>query len=138
MSVFSFIQNTIKPTTELIDTLTTTKEEKLELKKQIMEVENQLQLKILEYEKQLLTARSDIIKSEATGRSWLQRNWRPITMLTFLILVIFDSFHIIPGFSLNKAAWGLLKIGLGGYVVGRSAEKIVPQVWKKGDTGAKG
>ena len=138
MGIFSFIKSIIKPAEELIDTLTTSKEEKLMLKKQIMEVENQLQMKIMEYESQLLEAHADIIKSEATGKSWLQRNWRPITMLTFLVLVVFDSFGLTPDFELKEQAWHLLQIGLGGYVVGRSAEKIVPQVWKKGDSGSKG
>jgi len=29
---------------------------------------------------------------------------------------------------LKAEAWGLLQIGLGGYVVGRSVEKVAPQI----------
>jgi len=33
-----------------------------------------------------------------------------------------------PVLTLPEDLWGLMKIGVGGYVVGRSAEKIVPQI----------
>ena len=84
-------------------------------------------MKVMDYEKQLLEAKASIITAEATGASWLQRNWRPITMLTFLILVVFDTFGMTT-FRLAEEAWTLLQIGLGGYVVGRSAEKIIPKI----------
>ena len=45
-------------------------------------------------------------------------------MLTFLVLVVCDSFDLLA-FRLAEEAWLLLKIGLGGHVVGRSAEKII-------------
>ncbi len=61
------------------------------------------------------------------GASWLQRNWRPLTMLSFLGLVIADAFGMLA-FRLADQAWLLLQIGLGGYVVGRSVEKISPQI----------
>ena len=80
--------------------------------------------KVLDIINGISQIQSNIIIAEAQGASWLQRNWRPITMLTFLILVCLDSFGILP-FRLAKEAWMLLQIGLGGYVVGRSAEKIV-------------
>jgi len=80
-----------------------------------------------EYEQELLKAKASIIMAEAQGASWIQRNWRPITMLTFLVLVVADSFGLLA-FRLASEAWTLLQIGLGGYVVGRSAEKIVPKV----------
>lgn len=129
MSVFTFISSIFKPTEDLVDNLHTSKEEKMDLQKQIMEVQNQLSIKIIDYEQQRLTAQSMIINAEATGKSWLQRNWRPITMLTFLILVICDSFDLLA-FRLSGDAWDLLKIGLGGYVVGRSAEKITTVIKK--------
>ena len=59
----------------------------------------------------------------------MQRNLRPITMLTFLVLVVFDNFGWLPN-PLAKEAWTLLQIGLGGYVAGRSAEKMTQQYLK--------
>jgi len=34
-------------------------------------------------------------------------------------------------FRLSEEAWRLLEIGLGGYVVGRSVEKVVPHIAKR-------
>ena len=48
-------------------------------------------------------------------------------MLTFLGLVIADTFGFTT-FRLASEAWSLLQLGLGGYVVGRSAEKIIPKI----------
>jgi hypothetical protein len=126
MNIFSFISDIFKPAANLIDELHTSDEEKLALQSKIKEVENELLAKVIDYENQLLASKTAIITAEATGQSWIQRNWRPITMLTFLALVVLDSFGLLQ-FRLSEDAWTLLKIGLGGYVAGRSAEKITQQ-----------
>ena len=81
----------------------------------------------LALERERLAAQAGLVAAEAGGASWLQRNWRPITMLSFLGLVIADAFGLLA-FRLADQAWLLLQIGLGGYVVGRSVEKISPQI----------
>lgn len=143
MSVFSFISNLFEPAAKLIDDLHTSDEEKLQLQSQIKAVENELLAKIIDYETKLLESKTAIITAEANGQSWIQRNWRPITMLTFLVLVVCDSFGLLA-FRLTEDAWTLLQIGLGGYVAGRSAEKMTQQYLqarpadKKNDSIAKG
>ena len=83
--------------------------------------------KTLDITTKLIDVQSNVIMSEAAGKSWLQRTWRPLTMLVFLVLVILDSFGWLPN-PLAPQAWTLLSIGLGGYVVGRSAEKVVDKL----------
>jgi len=85
-----------------------------------------LESKLLELQATVVKAQQSIIVAEAQGGSWLQRNWRPITMLTFVALIVL---HWL-GFSATNlteperlAVMEIVKIGLGGYVVGRSAEK---------------
>jgi len=126
MNVFSFISNIFEPAVKLVDELHTSDEEKLKLQAQIKAVENELLAKVIDYESKLLEGKTAIITAEATGQSWMQRNWRPITMLTFLVLVVCDSFGWLPS-PLAGDAWTLLQIGLGGYVAGRSAEKMTQQ-----------
>ncbi len=128
-SILGFLGGIAKPFFGTIDELHTSEEEKLKLKNVLVEMQNVVTLKILEYETKLMDAQSSIIKAEAQGASWLQRNWRPITMITFLFLVILDSFGWLPN-PLAKEAWLMLQIGLGGYVVGRSGEKIVDKLKK--------
>jgi len=81
---------------------------------------------------QELNAQKEVIVAEATGHSWLQRNWRPITMLVFVYIVA-HNYIVAPLFSLKELPippdmWSLLKIGIGGYVIGRSVEKTVPLI----------
>jgi predicted MFS family arabinose efflux permease len=87
----------------------------------------------------LVKEQASIVRAEATGHSWLQRNWRPMLMM-IIILIIFNNYVLFPYLSLftTKAVmlvlpeqlWGLIKIGVGGYVVGRSGEKFA-KVWKE-------
>lgn len=74
-----------------------------------------------------------IIVAEATGESWLQRNWRPLTMISFLGILFLYWFGIQPeGLTqetLDKI-FTLLQIGIGGYIAGRSVEKAV-KVYKE-------
>lgn len=129
LSIFNFLSQIVSPVTDLIDEMHTSDEEKLTIKSKMMQMEHELSTRFLDYEKQLLTAQSNIIVAEAKGDSFLQRSWRPITMLTFLGLVVADSFGWLAN-PLASEAWTLLQLGLGGYVVGRSAEKTV-KVLKK-------
>ena len=86
----------------------------------------------------LVQAQASIITAEANGQSWLQRNWRPLLMLIFMV-IISNNYIVHPYIALFSGSsieldvpdqmWSLLKIGVGGYVVGRSGEKIT-QLWK--------
>ena len=81
-----------------------------------------------------LQTSAGIVTAEANSDRWLAASWRPITMLTF-VFIIANNYILYPYLSLffEKAPklvippdmWALLKIGLGGYVVGRSVEKAV-------------
>jgi hypothetical protein len=130
MKLFSFISEIFAPAAKLIDDIHTSDEEKLKLANALKQLENELHTKVIEYETKILDSKTKVITAEATGESWMQRNWRPITMLTFLVLVVCDSFGLLA-FRLADEAWTLLQIGLGGYVTGRSAEKIVDNYKKK-------
>ena len=128
--IFDLIASIFKPAVDLVDSLHTSEEEKLQAKTKLQAIQNEMTLKVLEYEKQLLKSQSEIITAEAKGASWLQRNWRPCTMLCFLLLVMCDSFGLLPN-PLAADAWKLIQLGLGGYVVGRSSEKAIKE-YKKG------
>ena len=124
MNLLSLVANIFEPFTKLIDNVHTSTEEKETLKNQALALQNVITTQMINYEKQLLDSQSKIITSEATGESWMQRNWRPLTMLTFLVLVVCDSFGWLAN-PLASEAWLLLQIGLGGYVTSRGIEKSV-------------
>ena len=78
-----------------------------------------------------LSARAEIVKTEAASQSWLASSWRPITMLTFTGLIVARWFGwSAPNLSEAEylKLWDIVELGLGGYVIGRSVEKIAPGI----------
>ena len=127
MSIISFISGLIKPAAELVDSLHTSDEEKGQIINELTRIENEMSSKVLDYEAQLLKSKTKIITVEAQGQSWLQRNWRPLTMVSFLAIIICHYAGFLA-FPIADQMWDLLKLGIGGYIAGRTAEKIVPSV----------
>lgn len=111
----------------LLDDVFTSDEERKAFDVQLKQLDNQINVEYLTQQTKMLEAQSQVIQAEAQGESWLQRNWRPITMLTFLVLITFDCFGLLE-YRLSEQAWYLLQLGLGGYVIGRSVEKTIPSV----------
>ena len=98
------------------------------------ELETAIKRKLLSLEQSVIDAQKEVIVAEATSQSFIARNWRPIMMLTF-VFIIANNYIFFPYISLFGGTamvleippdmWGLLKIGVGGYVMGRSGEKMV-------------
>ena len=102
-------------------------------------LESAIKEKMLEHEVQFVSYQRDIITAEAKSQSSLARNWRPITMLVF-VLIIANNYLVYPYIQLFGGTavqlpippdmWDLLKLGIGGYIAGRSVEKGI-ESWKK-------
>ena len=122
-----FIGKILEPVTGLVDKLHTSDDERLEAKAVLLQLQTSLMTQTLDYEKQLANAQRDIIVSEAQANSWLTSTWRPITMLTLVALVVVAQFTEM---EIPPDLWFVIKLGLGGYVGGRSVEKSVSSVVK--------
>ena len=85
-----------------------------------------VQEKILAGELAELEGAAKIIQPEAQG-GFLQENWRPIMMLVFAVLMVVHWFGFtapnIPE-SVQNSLLNIILVGIGGYTVGRSAEKV--------------
>jgi len=97
-----------------------------------------LKLKLLKAiqsaEARMIEARAKTIVAEAKSEHWIVASWRPITMLVFvsiiannyLIVPYFSSWgYVVPILDIPPNMWTLLELGLTGYVVGRSGEKMM-------------
>jgi len=81
-----------------------------------------------------ITQAAGVVTAEANSKWRLAATWRPLTKLTF-VAIIANNYILAPylqamfgwhvTLDMPPQLWDLLKIGLGGYVVGRSAEKIM-------------
>jgi len=129
IGVTDLIANIFKPAANLVDELHTSDEERLTAKSKMLEVQAVAMQQVFDYETKALTARADIVNSEVSSTNILASSWRPITMLTFLVLAVGDSLGLLAS-PLRDEAWMLLQLGLGGYVVGRSGEKIAKTIKK--------
>lgn len=127
MNVFARLAGAFMP--KLLDVI----DQAVPDKDQAAQLKAQLQLAVLQADAAELEARAAVIIAEAQGESWLQRNWRPVTMLTF-VAILANNFVLVPyalAFGLEvpmleipPGMWGLLTVGIGGYVAGRTAEKL--------------
>lgn len=82
----------------------------------------------------LVERQADIIEAEAQSESWLTRNWRPLTMLTFVGLIVADWLgYSAPGLTpeLKEKLYDIIQTGLMGYIVARSVEKVAKQKGKQ-------
>jgi len=96
-----------------------------------MEIQARMNEALIANQAQIEAAAAKVIEAEAAGESWLQRNWRPLTMMVFVGLIVAKWIGwTAPGVSeaLELRLLGLIEIGLGGYVIGRSFEKVAPIV----------
>ena len=86
----------------------------------------EIQRQLIENKSNELESAAKIVLAEAQG-SWLQRNWRPLLMVTFAALVVAHWFGLtapnIPE-NVQNSLLNIVMVGVGGYVVGRSGEKI--------------
>ena len=139
MNVLSLIGDSFTPAAKLIDDLHTSKEEKLEQKAILLSLQTKFLADGLKFEQEQLKAKAAIIIAEAKSDSWVTRNWRPVTMLALVASVLAYWFGITPTdpttglsiipLSVVERLFTLVQIGVGGYIAGRSAEKIaVPLV----------
>ncbi|MFN9974549.1 MAG: 3TM-type holin, partial [Phycisphaerae bacterium] len=86
---------------------------------------------LLAAQSEIQAAASEIVRTEAASQHWLAANWRPLTMLIFVGLIVARWLgYSAPNISEGEVLilWEIVKVGLGGYVVGRSVEKVAPQI----------
>lgn len=115
---------------DILDECITSGEEKLAAEARLKELLGAFVAQTQEHMAAWVNAQRDVLVAEIQGESWLQRNWRPIAMLTFLYiivhLVVLTPIFGIPALDPSQIPadlWDVLKIGIGGYVGGRTIEK---------------
>ncbi|MDC8443747.1 hypothetical protein JJO83_13750 [Halomonas aquamarina] len=118
----------------VIDKAVTDKDEANRLKQEI-------QAQLIDADNSALKSQMEIVLAEAKGDSWLQRNWRPLLMTT-IVAIIANNYLVAPylgamlgvGLQLDlpERLWDVMTLGVGGYIAGRSGEKIARTVKGKG------
>lgn len=104
-------------------------------------VRAELQASLMEHSASIEKAAASVVIAEAKGESWIQRSWRPITMLSFVVIIV-NNYIVVPWLKtfglpavfleIPPDMWTLLSLGLSGYIVSRGAEKGIKS-WKQQD-----
>ena len=136
--VANLVAGAISPITKMVDDLHTSDEEKAAAKLALKEVESALTSKVMTHTENMVSAQKEVIVAEIQS-GWLSRSWRPILMLT-IVAIVANNYLIFPYASLftDKTVvldlpdklWSLMQIGVGGYIAGRSGEKLM-ETFKK-------
>jgi hypothetical protein len=101
-----------------------------------------LQTQLLQSHTEELQAASRVIEAEAKA-GWFTASWRPLLMYVLIFILVWNYilgpvikffFHAAITIELPGDVWTLLQIGLGGYVVGRSAESVARTMASKPTT----
>lgn len=91
-----------------------------------------LQTQLLQSHTQEIQAAAKIVEAEAKA-GWFASSWRPLLMYVLIFILVWNYVigpvikvftGAIISFELPGDVWTLLNVGLGGYVVGRSAESV--------------
>lgn len=123
------VSNLVSAIGGIIDKFVTSPEEKLAAQQAVLKIQTDFQLALVKADSDFAAQQAGVVTAEVKSQSVLARNWRPILMLSFTYIIV-HNYVLAPMFSLAylpipDQLWELLKIGMGGYIFGRSAEKIV-------------
>ena len=77
------------------------------------------------------TEQSSVLQTEMKG-NWLQKSWRPVMMLSFGLILVCKWFGLTAVIdpALEMELMTIIKLGLSGYIGGRSLEKISENITK--------
>ncbi len=125
--------NILKALGDLVPSIGRTIEKAIPNKDLARKLSHEIEVLVMGLQSSVIEAKQAIIVAEAQGQSAIQRNWRPITMLTF-VFIIANNYILVPyavAFGLKvpmleipPGMWGLLTVGIGGYIGGRTVEKV--------------
>ena len=126
------IADIIKGAGDIIAKFVPDPQAKIDATMKLAQLQQSFNEKLVDADMEFAKAQADVITTESKSDSWLARNWRPILMLTFTFIIAWN-FIISQIFSLKllpipDQMWELIKLGVGGYVFGRTGEKMI-QSW---------
>lgn len=107
------------------------------------EMRAEVELAVLGTFSEVSRTQASVIEAEIKGESWLQRNWRPMVAVVFAFIITF--YGLITPIMVGWFGWPPVRVGddllkwimdacvicLGGYIGGRSLEKIVSTIVRR-------
>lgn len=126
------VKGLLSGVTDLLGKFITTDKDRMAAQVELLQLQGNLQLEMAKLDAATTSKQAEVVIAEANGHSWMQRNWRPIFALT-LVSIIFFNYLVSPIFHLAvlptpDRLWDLMELCLGGYIGGRTVEKVAPSI----------
>jgi hypothetical protein len=137
ISLLSTVAGLVKgPLSTIVDRYVSDAEQRQKLKAE-------LERGLLDHLSKATELQQNVVLAEINSEHWLTSNWRPLLMMVlmgFLILVglMIPIIDLIVGHpimyqprwnDLPEGFWNFLGVGMGGYIGGRSLEKITDTIF---------
>jgi hypothetical protein len=140
--IFGVVDRAIKPVTNLVDDVHTSKEEKQQLNNELEEIKNRLTSEMISVQKEELKAKTEILTTDAKSGNWLLESWRPLTILSLVgiyVLILANNYIVAPAlakytdiasvqFTMPPDLGSIIKLILGTFTFGKSAEIVAGRV----------
>ena len=120
-TILTAISGLFGPATKLIDKVSTTEQERLELRNELAKIEAHVSEKVLEVAKLQFESEMKIKEAELKSENWLVQSWRPLTSIVLVGSIIY---HAYSGKPMPDAMTNLVELYLGVYSGGRTLEKV--------------
>jgi hypothetical protein len=124
-TILTAITGLFSPATKLIDKVSTTDQERLELRNELAKIEAQVQSQVIELEKRVIEAQLEVQKAELGSSHWIVAAWRPIASLSMVAIAIYHSYSGVP---MPSSMNSLIELFLGVHAGGRTVEKIASSI----------
>jgi len=131
LSVIPFLGKALDSIFGVVDQLVVDQDEKLRLKAQIQQ---QLLVQDAHLIEQFLNSQVQVLVAEAQSSHGLAAQWRPMLMFVFMAILV-NNWILAPYLGamfgtkivleIPASMWDLMTLGVGGYVGGRTFEKLM-------------
>jgi roadblock/LC7 domain-containing protein len=109
MGILEKIGDVLSGALGLVDDLHTSDEEKLTLKSSLLSIQAKVVTEVISAQAKMAEMQAQVITAEAKSGHWVTSAWRPITMLTFLVLIVLAQLGVTA--AVPAEMWPLLKLG---------------------------
>ena len=130
MGILSFISSIFKPAVELVDNVSTTDEERLQLRNELASIQKEVSIKsmalegkVIELQAKLSESAAKVAVAETQSESWFTRTYRPAIVVGMFLLISANAFGWLPN-QLPDIFVTIFGSVFGVVGIGRSVEKI--------------
>lgn len=124
-AILSAITGLFGPVTQLVDKVSTTEQERLELRNALAKIQADMYNRMADLESKRMEVDGKLQEAQAGSNYWLVANWRPMVSIFLVGAIVVSAFM---SKALPEQITQLAELFLGLHAGGRSIEKIAKTI----------